>query len=167
LLRDLLDHVLMGNRPADNVNAMENSRTRSHKRALTFFVAVLLAWNSYTCRDYQRYRQLETYRMMSLITGEVDRSIDRIPPAQRASAVQQIINRHAKNGKDAWGNPILFYEQQKMNSYHYAIVSLGSDGRADFDGSAQYFVVSRKSIHNTPSSDIVFRDGLPITEAGK
>ena len=119
------------------------------------------------CRDYQRYKQLETYRMMSLIAGEADRTIDGVATDKRRSIVLRIVERRTQNGRDAWGNPIRFYERRSGMKYEWVIVSCGSDGRPDVKTDSEYFTMREKSIHNIPTSDIVFRDGMPLTEAGK
>ena len=130
-------------------------------------LVALLAASALACRDYQRYKQLETYRELSLIAGEMDRTITALPAGRRRDAAQQIIRRWAHGGRDEWGNTILFFERQSGGRYSFVVLSTGSDGRPDLAAPDGYFALQTKNIHASPSSDIVFRDGLPITEAGK
>jgi hypothetical protein len=120
-----------------------------------------------SCRYYQRYKQIETYRLLSLITGQFDRSISDMPAARRRTLARAIISRYAPGGRDAWGNPIVFYDRETDGRYDYVVVSVGSDGRRDVNEPDDYFRMGATNIHHSPASDIVFRNGLPITEAGK
>ena len=127
----------------------------------------LLAVSILACRDYQRYKQLETHRMLSLMAGEMDRTLTDLPAARRRDAAQRIILRYASGGRDAWGKTILFYERESGGRYQFVVLSTGSDGRPDIAAPAGYFALAPRTIHASPASDIVFRDGLPVTEAGK
>ena len=53
------------------------------------------------------------------------------------------------------------------NRLTYVVVSLGADGKLDVPDLAEYFQLAESEIHGQPSRDIVFRDGVAVTLAGK
>jgi hypothetical protein len=70
-------------------------------------------------------------------------------------------------GHDAWGRRFAFHIRSAGTGVSYVLVSLGSDGVADYTDPTSYFGAAETSIHSQPARDIVFRDGRPITLAGK
>ena len=71
-------------------------------------------------------------------------------------------------GRDAWGNEIAYaIRPSSAQSMSYVVVSPGSDGRLDFPTMDSYFTMGFADIRGKGRRDIVFRDGMAITEAGK
>ena len=71
------------------------------------------------------------------------------------------------NGRDQWGNPFLLIVKDQGQNYSYLLISYGSDGQSDVALPAMYFDDKEEIILGKPERDIVFRDGLPLKNAGK
>lgn len=71
-------------------------------------------------------------------------------------------------GRDQWGNPFVFIVKDQGSSYSYLLISYGSDDQLDVASPEMYFDDDKEElILGQPQRDIVFRDGLPLKNAGK
>ncbi len=80
--------------------------------------------------------------------------------------MHDVISRIA-GGRDAWRHEFLYLARSTSRGVSYVLVSLGSDGKLDVAQLKEYFNTPEQFIHGMPWKDIVFRDGHPITRAGK
>jgi len=71
------------------------------------------------------------------------------------------------NGLDAWGHEIRVFSEFDGETNAFVVVSPGRDGKLEFVNPEAYFASSRVDIRGLLDRDIVFRNGLCVTNAGK
>lgn len=72
-----------------------------------------------------------------------------------------------QGGRDRWNDKFIYSSRQVGGSFSYVLVSPGSDRRLESQDPGVYFAMPESEIHGNPARDIVFRDGNPVTLAGK
>lgn len=119
------------------------------------------------CSAYDRIRQMRTFADMQTIVYQLEelRSRDARALADPVR-VHDVLSRVAA-GRDAWGTELIYYRKIAGKNISYVLVSLGSDRKPDAVNPEGYFSMSERIIHDEPWRDIVFRNGQPITRAGK
>lgn len=131
----------------------------------TLFFAFILA--ACFVRDhYVRAQQLRTYADMQTIVAEVEQIRSSISAPLTDLQVQTILDSVAQ-GRDAWGRRLLFRSKPSKAGFSYILVSYGSDGKPDVSSLEEYFKLPESRIQGDGRKDIVFRNGMPVTNAGK
>jgi hypothetical protein len=108
---------------------------------------------------------VRTYTNMQGIVGRLEAIKDAGKPDFRAQSRSAIASE--TDGRDQWGNPFVLVVKERGPSYSYLLISYGSDGRLDVASPDLYFTEEEELILGHPERDIVFRDGLPLKNAGK
>jgi hypothetical protein len=127
-----------------------------------YFLLLLLLFLgqlSLGCESYRRVQQVRTFSDMQTIVAKLQQVL-----AGHAGDPNELISS-VNGGRDAWGSKFRFY--QTGNRTHYVLVSWGSDRKPDSADPNQYFSLAVQDIRTQPWRDIVFRDGVPVTLAGK
>jgi hypothetical protein len=120
-----------------------------------------------SCSKIDRVRQVRTFTDMQTITGEIEALREREPGSLGdPSRIRRLVSATA-GGRDAWHHKYLFLTKPTRTGLSYVLVSRGSDGKSDVTDPSEYFALSERIIHDEPWRDIVFRDGQPVTRAGK
>jgi hypothetical protein len=131
-------------------------------RRISLFWLAILAINCAGCRFYHEYKQFITFRDMAITAEELDRIVGM--HGLDLDKMNTAVSRMNK-GRDAWGNELIIYLSADKKSY--VLVSLGSDGESEFESAEEYLLLTARMIHQDPTADLVFRDGIVITNAGK
>jgi hypothetical protein len=138
--------------------------TKKKRSAAAFLLVVMFVLS---CSKADRIRQVRTFSDMQTITGEIEALREREPGALgNPSRIRRLISATGR-GRDAWNHEYLFLTRTTRTGFSYVLVSMGSDGKSDVADRSDYFSMSDDIIHGRPWRDIVFRDGHPITRAGK
>jgi hypothetical protein len=120
-----------------------------------------------SCSKIDRARQVRTFTDMQTITGEIEALREREPGSLGdPSRIRRLVSATA-GGRDAWHHKYLFLTKPTRTGLSYVLVSMGSDGKSDVTDPSEYLALSERIIHDEPWRDIVFRDGQPVTRAGK
>lgn len=118
------------------------------------------------CKVLNEARQVRTYASMQTIVSRLEAiKADR---EQSFKAKSRGVIASEANGLDQWGNPfVLIVKDNEGSRYSYVLISRGSDGQLDVASPDVYFDEKEEFILGQPERDIVFRDGLPLKNAGK
>lgn len=116
--------------------------------------------------SYVRAKQVRTFTDMQTIVSQIEQLRASTIAPLREEQIQVILDSVAE-GRDAWGRRYFFRSKQSGNGFSYVLVSYGSDGRPDVASLEEYFRLPESRIQGSGWKDIVFRDGLPIANAGK
>lgn len=118
-----------------------------------------------SCSDYQRARQVRTFTDMQTIVVSIERM--RSPQGELPAKADILLEvSKVEQGRDAWGVELLLATRVGESTSSYVLVSFGSDGKPDMSED-EYFNLERQYSIDDTRQDIVFRDGRPITLAGK
>lgn len=141
-------------------------RIGSAIRWVVFFVAVAVsaACVCWVHDSYQRAQQLRTYTDRQVTVHRIE--------AVRARGELTVSRLHElaleDEGVDSWGHELrLAWRSSGTVVDSYLLLSPGADGELDVDTLEAYFEADVESVAGKPESDIVFRDGEPIRNAGK
>jgi len=126
--------------------------------ALMIIVAVA-AWSF-----RRRALQVRTFADMQVISKKITAHLE---AGDRSREALEAVVRSVNQGKDAWGNDFVLQIRDTDQSYSYLLISRGSDGRLDVASAAAYFDLQRVDIRRQYAEDLVFRDGVAVTVAGK
>lgn len=126
--------------------------------ALMIIVAVA-AWSF-----RRRALQVRTFADMQVISKKMTAHLE---AGDRSREVLEGIVRSVNQGKDAWGNDFVLQIRDMDQRHSYLLISRGSDGRLDVASPAAYFDLQRVDIRRQYAEDLVFRDGVAVTLAGK
>jgi hypothetical protein len=130
-------------------------------------IVLILLTYLVACSDLDRIRQIRTVADMQTIIAKIEQIRANDPEFPTDSAkVRKVISSIA-GGRDAWRHEFLYLARPTSRGVSYVLVSLGSDGKLDVAQLTAYFNTPEQVIHDMPWKDIVFRDGHPITRAGK
>ncbi|MEP0774657.1 MAG: hypothetical protein HRF46_09900 [Acidobacteriota bacterium] len=113
---------------------------------------------------YRRALQVRTFADMQTITARMNAAID---SGERSQAKLFSLVQSVNQGRDAWGRDYVFDLQATAAGIEYVLISRGSDGKLDLSDVSAYFTLSEADIKYQYSRDIVFRDGVAVTRAGK
>jgi hypothetical protein len=104
---------------------------------------------------------------MERVVGAIEelRALQRRLPTQEE--VDDIIFREVPSGGDAWGSPFLWRTRAESGEISYVLISCGSDHTLDLGDLDAYFKLRETKINLDTGRDIVYRDGRPVTDAGK
>jgi hypothetical protein len=130
---------------------------------LFFFMSLLVC----SCSKYDRVRQIRTVADMQTIVAKIEALRRQMPDLKDDSAKVRGLILSISRGRDAWQHELLYFSQPAGSRFSYVLVSMGSDGKSDVADSQEYFAMAERIIHDEPWRDIVFRDGHPVTRAGK
>lgn len=126
--------------------------------ALMIIVAVA-AWSF-----RRRALQVRTFADMQVISKKITAHLE---AGDRSREALEAVVRSVNQAKDAWGNDFVLQIRDTDQSYSYLLISRGSDGRLDVASAAAYFDLQRVDIRRQYAEDLVFRDGVAVTVAGK
>jgi hypothetical protein len=126
--------------------------------ALMIIVAVA-AWSF-----RRRALQVRTFADMQVLSKKITAHLE---AGDRSREALEAVVRSVNQGKDAWGNDLVLQIRDTDQSYSYLLISRGSDGRLDVASAAAYFDLQRVDIRRQYAEDLVFRDGVAVTVAGK
>lgn len=141
---------------------MSSMKTSLKPAALLLAVSLVVS-----CSKLDRVRQARTFADMQTIAGDIEALREREPGSLGDPArIQRLISARAR-GRDAWHHEYLFLTRDTATGLSYVLVSMGSDGKSDVADPREYFSMPEQVIHDQPWRDIVFRDGQPVTRAGK
>lgn len=128
---------------------------------------VLLLTFIVSCSKLDRLKQERTFADMQTIVGEIEAlRVKESLLVSDTSRIRRLISGTAQ-GRDAWQHKYLFFTKAKAGGLSYVLVSTGSDGKQDFIDTKGYFALPERVMHGEAWRDIVFRDGQPVTRAGK
>jgi hypothetical protein len=130
-------------------------------------ILLLLASLLIACGRLERIKQVRTVADMQTIVAKIEALRERAPSAISDTAQTRSLISSVAGGRDAWGNELLCFTKATATGVSYVLVSMGSDGKSDVADPQDYFTMPERTIHDEPWRDIVFRDGLTITRAGK
>lgn len=118
------------------------------------------------CQEYERIRQVRTYADLQTIVARVEavRSADDETPLESHIAS---VAKSVADGRDAWGEPFIWQVKETGGGWSYIVGSYGSDSKPDVDNPEKYFDIESEDIGGEAERDIIFRDGEPVTRAGK
>lgn len=138
--------------------------------SLTFavFVGYLVALLMFTraCNDYrQLHEQLPTFANLQDVAIAIQREIDEKSKISDAEA-RLLIGQYFENRRDVWGDEILYLPSTtpSIRSCSSPPAATGSS-TSKIPGSTS--MPSRERIIGQLDRDIVFRDGIAVTSAGK
>ncbi|HET9225984.1 MAG TPA: hypothetical protein VFR31_04915 [Thermoanaerobaculia bacterium] len=126
----------------------------------------LAVWGCDLRDSYVRAKQIRTFADLQTICAKIEQMRSQSPHVLEEPQIAGVIASVA-NGRDAWGNPIKFSVRPSGEGLTYVLVSYGSDGKSAVDDFADYFDLPIRRIEGQAAADIVFRDGKPVTSAGK
>lgn len=133
--------------------------------AITMALALLLA--ACSVRDsYVRAKQVRTYADMQTIVAKIEQLRSFAPAPPKELQAQAILDSVAQ-GRDAWGHLFVFRSRPSKGGFSYILVSYGSDGKPDVPSLDEYFTIPESRVQGNGRKDIVFRDGMPVANAGK
>lgn len=112
----------------------------------------------------RRALQVRTFADMQVISKKITAHLE---AGDRSREALEAIVRSVNQGKDAWGNDFVLQIRDTDQSYRYLLISRGSDGRLEVASPAAYFDLQRVDIRRQYAEDLVFRDGVAVTVAGK
>lgn len=113
-----------------------------------------------------RMRQVRTFADLQTVCGKLSNLQNKRGGSLPADEVAALISSVA-DGKDAWGNAFQYRALAAKQKSSYIVLSYGGDGQADIQDVGGYFFAPNKDVRGNAAADIVFRDGLPLTLAGK
>jgi hypothetical protein len=122
-------------------------------------VVAVTAWSL-----YQRGLQVGTFARMQTIAWKLDVSIR---GGLRSEPELLSVVKSVANGRDTWGRKLVLVVRPSPEGVDYVLVSKGRDGKLDLPDFADYFSVGEVDVRHELSRDIIFRNGTPITNAGK
>lgn len=117
------------------------------------------------CNPLNEARQVRTYANMQAIVSRLETVREQGKTIFKAQSQSAIASE--ANGRDQWGNPFVLIVKDQGPKYSYLLISYGSDGQLDVASPEIYFDDKEELILGQPERDIVFRDGLPLKNAGK
>ena len=114
--------------------------------------------------SYERAKQVRTYTDLQVKALEIEAARDR-----GELTVRRLRELAAKDGTvDSWGHEFrLAWRSTGLSVDSYVLLSPGADGELDVDTIDVYFDADVQGVAGKPDSDIVFRDGEAIRNAGK
>jgi hypothetical protein len=127
--------------------------------AIFVIVVAVAAWSF-----YRRALQVSTFAKMQTISAKIASGLK---TGRRSPEEFRRIVSSVGGGKDSWGNEFLFDMRDTNKGFSYVLISRGSDGRLDLGSPSAYFDLQPCDIQGQYPRDIVFRDGIAITDAGK
>jgi len=134
---------------------------------LTIIPALALVLAACSVRDaYVRAKQVRTYADMQTIVSKIEQLRSSTAAPLKEPQVQAILDSVA-HGRDAWGHRFVFRSKPSRGGFSYILVSYGSDGKPDVSKPEEYFTLPESRIQGDGCKDIVFRDGMPVANAGK
>lgn len=138
--------------------------TPSVKLSAALFAVIAVCLSA--CNALNEARQVKTYANMQAIVSRLETSRAQGRDVFRAQSQYAIASE--ADGHDQWGNPFVFIMKDQGQNYSYLLISYGSDGQLDVASPDMYFDDNKEElILGQPERDIVFRDGLPLKNAGK
>lgn len=114
---------------------------------------------------YRRARQLRTFVDMEFISRHVEMMVREHGKLDEADLTQAI--HSVGDGRDAWGNEFILLLDVESDDLRYLLISRGSDGFLDVADVGEYFEMQKANIKEDYKRDIVFLNGVPLTNAGK
>lgn len=144
------------------------------KRALHFavrvvFFGIFLLGILWLVEAYATYRQLTeqlpTFANLQCSAIEVQK-MQRLDMNLERTNVEKAIVDCFGSAQDVWGNEIQFLISPE-NPHSFLLISLGSDGKLDIPDPHFYFNDKPRNIIGQLERDIIFRDGVAVTDAGK
>lgn len=113
-----------------------------------------------------RVKQIRTFTDMTGITSRLEDAKAQHQGRLTDVEATRLINL-VQSGRDRWNYKFIYSSRQVGGSFSYVLISPGSDGRLESQDLEVYFAMAETEIHDDPARDIVFRDGNPVTLAGK
>lgn len=113
-----------------------------------------------------RAKQFRTFADLQVMAARLDEAISKSAGRLDANEASRIV-ASINGGRDAWGSQVIVHVESRDERVVYVLVSCGSDRKLDLPKVQDYFFMAPHDIHGQGEKDIVFRDGEPITRAGK
>jgi hypothetical protein len=133
--------------------------------ALVIAIAVMIIVAVAAALSFRRRAlQVRTFADMQVISRKITAHLQ---TGDRSREALEALVRSVNQGKDAWGNDFVLQIRDTDQGYSYLLISPGSDGRLDVASAAAYFDLERVDIRRQYANDLVFRDGVAVTMAGK
>ena len=118
---------------------------------------------------YQHYRQLTeqlpTFANLQVVAAQIQRQLES-NPGLSDNEVRTMVRGFFGEFRDAWGDEIIYVRKNRQD-ISFLLISPGADGKLDVKDPAIYFLVPRTEIIGQLDRDIVFRDGVAVTNGGK
>ena len=102
---------------------------------------VCVTCNLLGCGVIQDQREIHTFGNLQALAAKL-RQLTRIDAEVSRDDFDSVVMDYFENGKDPWGNPILFFPPSETGQKTFLLISLGSDGILDVDEPADYFNLS-------------------------
>ncbi len=134
--------------------------------ALSLALALCLVVLAIGVGFVRRARQVRTFANLRLASELIEREVELERAASPEARIEGIV-RSINKGRDSWGSPILVAVAPRSGRFSYLLVSKGADRRLDVARVRDYFAMPQVAIHGAYDADIIFRDGRPVTLAGK
>lgn len=137
----------------------------SAELAFKGFVMMLCLTTLQACgvRDrLEATKQVRTTSLLQHIHGDLKGSVGEQGEVSFRQLQEVIEGVNA--GLDGWGNDFLF---TVAPSGSFVVLSRGRDGKMDLERLEDYFNVGPRRVQGQYDRDIVFRDGIPLWNAGK
>lgn len=116
--------------------------------------------------SYQEAKQVRTHADLQTITSTIEDLKAERGGNLQATSIEAAIAQ-VNEGRDAWGNAFRYRLREVDGSASYIVLSYGKDDRPDIADISDYFDVTPEVVAGELSRDIVFRDGVPLKNAGK
>lgn len=123
-------------------------------------VSIALALSALSCNVYQEvHMQTPTFVNLQVVAMRIQEVVEREGEIPTAEAME--IVKWMNEGKDAWGEPIV-YISRKDPAFSFVVISKGRDRQLDNPDADIYFSIEEMDIIGNFDRDIVFRDGRPL-----
>lgn len=131
------------------------------------FLSLALAILSVGCNGYRQLKeQLPTFANLQDAAIHIERVATETGALPTTEEARKIVAEHLEDAKDLWGSEIL-YVARTSPKQSFLLISLGRDRKLDVPDPSVYFGLESTMIVGDLNRDIVFRDGVAVTNAGK
>lgn len=143
---------------------MNRNRTTPICVALVVLACLVALGAASLAGVYRRAKQVRTFANMQGISASVAAAMrdGKMDPAGLLAIVESV-----SGGRDSWGNKLVLEVRLLQGERQFVLVSPGSDGLLDYSDIGAYFLLPERDTKGKFEEDIVFRNGRPVTLAGK
>jgi hypothetical protein len=135
-----------------------------------FIIAVILFFSYFGFTGaFQRSKQLRTYTDLQIISKNIEK-YSSAKPNSSILELNEIIEAHINKlhgGVDEWGMKIQYAVKIDNETIDIIIVSYGRDQQLDVELIRDYFDALPRRSAGAVDADIIFRNGIPISLAGR